>query len=107
MGFEDRADRWPSSWEMMIAIGDRGPAKVEVRNVSRSGLKCAGATRAEIGDRIALEVMHHPVRGEVVRKTPETIAIAFDRPLSEAQLNCLRQFRRLPQGAPARNRHAS
>ncbi|MGR3496776.1 hypothetical protein [Citreimonas sp.] len=99
MGFEQRASRWPSSWQMFISFGDRTETIVEVRNVSASGMKCAGQAEARPGERVQFGIMGQKVTGFVVRQSADGFAISFLRPLSDAQLHCLRQFRRLPAAA--------
>lgn len=96
MGFEQRANRWPSSWQMFIAFGGRAESVVEVRNVSASGMKCAGQAEARPGERVQFGIMGQTVTGYVVRQGDHGFAISFLRPLTDAQLQCLRQFRRLP-----------
>ncbi|SDY11458.1 hypothetical protein SAMN05444340_103278 [Citreimonas salinaria] len=96
MGFEKRANRWPSSWQMIISFGGRAESVVEVRNVSASGMKCAGRAEARPGERVQFGIMGQKVTGYVVRQGADDFAISFLRPLTDAQLHCLRQFRRLP-----------
>ena len=81
---------------MFIAFGGRAETVVEVRNVSASGMKCAGRAEARPGERVQFGIMGQKVTGFVVRQGANDFAISFLRPLTEAQLHCLRQFRRLP-----------
>lgn len=91
---QSRADRWPSAWGFELRT-DQGDFAAKIVNVSISGAFAQGDLPLATGQAVRLSAMRQPVMAHVVRVTERGAALEFDRPLSAAQLENLRQYRDL------------
>ncbi|GAA4225663.1 PilZ domain-containing protein [Sagittula sp. NFXS13] len=93
---EERADRWPSCWGFELQT-EEGDFAATIVNVSKTGAFAEGVLPFEVGVRVRLTAMREPVRAHVVRVSRRGAALQFDKPLTAAQLENLRQYRDLRQ----------
>lgn len=70
-----------------------GVFPVEIRNVSETGLLFIGDTTLRKDARVGLYAMGSAVPGRIVRVDDWGGAVAFHKPITQAQVANLRQFR--------------
>jgi len=90
-----RKDRFPAAWECEMVFRHAGRMRVEVRNVSETGMRLVTEHPVAKGEAARITVGGGRVQGLVTRVQGLQIAIAFDAALTALQLASLRQFRRL------------